>query len=272
MTIAEKLWTERILLAQSPLWIIAVGWVTLTGALRSWSDIDYILFSLAVAAPSILLPAVIPLLRDAGADGESRFDQIRHEPRPWHERYWVKLNIWVFIVVSFGTYFGTHYFFDLMGMRYNFDVRCTLESPVIGQSGQKVPLFMYPLTHAYFMTYFTVLIAADREIARRLELEGGVAGRFIVVVGLSYAVAFAETYFMASPLLSDLFAYANRERMLSLGSLGYASYFVVGLPMVRRIDHAGECWSLERVVLEALATCMAILVVLEIWAQLVGPL
>ncbi len=60
--------------------------------------------------------------------------------------------------------------------------------------------------------------------------------------------------------------------MLSVGFLGYASYYVFGLLTVRRIDRAGECWSPERVVLEALATCMAIRVVLEIRAHLIGPL
>ena len=77
---------------------------------------------------------------------------------------------------------------------------------------------------------------------------------------------------MASGLLSDLFAYGDRDRMLRVGSLGYASYFVVGLPMVQRIDARGEDWTLGRVVIEALATCIGILILLEVWAKVVGPL
>ena len=252
----EKERTLRVILAQSPFWIIAVALVMLTGTLRRWNDADYLVFSTTVAAPSILFPALLPSRRTAG--------------RPWWQSYWFKLNLWVAIVVAFGTYFGTHYFFDLMGMRYAFDVRWNFGSDVLGHSGQAVPVFMYPLTHAYFMSYFAFLMVAERAIVRRLGLEG--AMRAVAVLGLAYALAFAETFFMASELLSDLFAYASRERMLKIGSFGYASYFIVGLPMVRRIDRGGEPWPIERVVMEALATCMGILVLLEVWAKAVGPL
>ncbi|KAH8651125.1 hypothetical protein BX600DRAFT_441566 [Xylariales sp. PMI_506] len=253
---AEQVWTERLILAQSPVWIAAVALVMLTGALRRWDDAGYLGFSLAAAAPSFLLPAALSL------SGTNR--------RPWASRYWFKLHVWVAIMVFFGTYFGTHYFFDLMGMRYAFDVRWTLDSHVLGCSGQRVPVFMYPLTHAYFMTYFAALLVADRAIASRLRL--GPAGRVVLVLILAYAVAFAETFFMASSLLSDLFAYQKRDRMLSVGSFGYATYFIVGLPSLRRMDADGEVWTLERVVIEALAACMAILVLLELWAKVVGPL
>jgi cycloeucalenol cycloisomerase len=253
---AEKKWTEQLILKQSPIWIIGVALVMLTGILRQWSDIDYLLFSTAMAAPSVLLPAFSPT-RPAGT-------------RPWFRCFWFKLNIWVLIVVCFGTYFGTHYFFDLMGMRYAFDVKLTFDSDILGHSGQRVPLFMYPLTHAYFMTYFATMLIAEREIMHRFKPSQ--FGSILVVTFLAYSVAFAETYFMASPLLSGLFAYDNRHRMLTFGSFGYSSYFVVGLPMVRRIDSDGKSWSLDRVVIEALATCMAILVLLEAWAKLIGPL
>jgi cycloeucalenol cycloisomerase len=250
----DKAWAERFLLAVSPLWIAAVAIVVLTGVLRTWGDAAYLAFSCACAMPAVLGPALV----------RGRAD------RPLARRYWVKLNVWVAIVVVFGTYFGTHYFFDLMGMRYAFGARWTLQSEVVGHSGQRVPVFMYPLTHAYFMTYFTVLVVADRVL--RARLRPGRLGQALIVAGLAHALAFAETFFMASDRLRDLFAYEHRDRMLAVGSVGYATYFVVGLPMVRRIDEGDEQWSIGRVVLEALASCMAILVLLELWAQLVGPL
>lgn len=253
---ADRAWTERAILAQSPLWIAAVALVMLTGVLRRWDDAGYLCFSVAAAAPSVLVPALSRARPDHG--------------RPWVRCYWFKLHVWVAIVVFFGTYFGTHYFFDLMGMRYAFDVRWNFESDILGHSGQRVPVFMYPLTHAYFMTYFTLLIVADRALVRWLR--PGPMGRAAVVVCLSYTLAFAETLFMASSLLSDLFAYQNHGRMLLVGSFGYASYFVVGLPSVRRIDAGGELWTIQRVVVEALATSMAILILLEVWAKVIGPL
>lgn len=247
--------THRAILAQSPLWITGVAAVMLTGALQRWSDNEYMLFSVTAAAPAIVVPAIC---NTSPADNLPRW-----------RRYWFKLNLWVAIVVFFGTYLGTHYFFDLMGMRYAFDVRWNLSSDVLGQNRQRVPLFMYPLTHAYFMTYFVGLLEAERALCQRWP--PGWAGRSLLVVFLSYALAYAETFFMASPLLSGFFAYASRERMLKLGSLGYASYFIVGLPMARRIDRE-ENWELERVVTESLATCMMILLLLEAWSKVIGPL
>jgi cycloeucalenol cycloisomerase len=250
----DKAWAERFLLAVSPLWIAAVAIAVLSGVLRGWNDAQYLVFSCACAAPAAIGPA---LVRGPAAV-------------PLSQRYWVKLNVWVAIVVFFGTYIGTHYFFDLMGMRYAFGSTWNLQSQIVGQSGQRVPVFMYPLTHAYFMTYFTLLVVADRTL--RAKLRPGPLGRALIVAALSYAIAFAETFFMATDMMRDLFAYEQKDRMLALGSIGYALYFVVGLPMVRRMDEGTERWSLGRVVLEALATCMAILLLLELWAQLVGPL
>src|SRR5690606_23553150 len=133
-----------------------------------------------------------------------------------------------------------------------------------------VPVFMYPLTQAYFVTYYTALVVALRWVRRRLHLGG--FGTMMAVLVLAYATAFAETFVMANEHLAAYFAYADRSRMLALGSFGYASYLAVGLPLVSRMDEDGTRWSLGRVVLEALATCMLILVGLELWAKLVGPL
>jgi len=252
----ERTWTEWVILCQSPLWIVPVAAVMISGTLRRWSDIEYLSFSILVATPAVLVPALSPGRPNRGG--------------PWWNAYWLKLKVWVAILVCMGTYTGTHYFFDLMGMRYSFDVRWTFSTDMVGHSRQQVPVFMYPLTHAYFMTYFTALMTAERHLVRRWDLKS--AGRTVVIILISYSVAFLETFFMASPLLSDVFAYASRRRMLKLGSLGYASYFIAGLPMARRIDSGGVRWTLERVVIEALATCMMILALLEVWAKTVGPL
>ncbi|KAK4448784.1 hypothetical protein QBC34DRAFT_102685 [Podospora aff. communis PSN243] len=256
---SEKTTVIKTILFQSPIWIASVAGVMLTGALHSWRDIEILVFSMLVASPAILVP--IFFLDNSEGPGQT----------PWWQSYWLKLNIWVGIVVIMGTYMGTAYFFDLMGMRYSFDVRWTFSSDVVGKSQQQVPVFMYPLTHAYFMTYFAALMASESFLVRRCGIRGVWARRTVVVL-LSYTLAFLETYFMASPFLSDFFAYKSRSRMLTLGSWGYASYFFVGLPMVQRIDGDGVRWTLERVVVEALATCMMILFLLEAWGKIVGPL
>ncbi|KAL8366849.1 hypothetical protein RB595_008698 [Gaeumannomyces hyphopodioides] len=267
---AEKAWTERAVLLQSPLWMAAVGWVMLTGRLATWADRELLIFSTAAALPALVVPALV---------AHRRHPRNTRRP-PLLAQHWLKLNVWVFLVVCWGSYFGSHYFFRLMGMRYNFPaVRLTLDSDVLRDGGggggrwrQRVPLFLYPLTHAYFMTYFAVLQRAERAARALLPLRDSAASRALAVVAASYAVAYAETFFMAADCLARYFWYRDRARMLSWGSLGYAMYFVAGLPMVRRVDGGGQRWSLGRTVREAAATCMAIQVLLEVWAKLAGPL
>lgn len=133
-----------------------------------------------------------------------------------------------------------------------------------------MPVFLYPLTHAYFMTYFTVLLFAERMLIQKFQPSRLVGT--LVMGALSYGLAFGETYFMASPHLSEWFYYENRDRMMTWGSLGYMGFFIMGLPSVARIDSNGEDWSLGNVVMEALGTFMAILVSFELQAKVAGPL
>jgi cycloeucalenol cycloisomerase len=250
----DKAWAERAFLLGSLVWVAAVAAAILTGVLKSWGDTGYLLFSFAAAAPVTIAPL---LMRPKDA-------------KPLLESYFFKLNLFAFVLVFFGTYFGTHYFFDLMGMRYAFPTRLVFESGVVGRSGAHVPIFMYPLTQAYFVTYFTVLVVLDRGISSALGL--GRVGRAALVLLLAYVIAFLETLFMANDLMHDLFSYSNKPRMLWLGSIGYALYFVVGLPAVRDVDENESSWSAWRALVQALAASMAILILLEAWAKLVGPL
>jgi cycloeucalenol cycloisomerase len=238
----EKAWAERWLLGYSAAWMLVVALVIVSGWIHTWGDLGYLVFSLVLGGAAIVGPWLWPGRPD------------RHR-KPW-ECWWLKLNAWVAVLVVFGTYFGTHYFFDLMGMRYRFPVTWTLEAEVVGKSSQTVPLFMYPLTQAYFVTYF---VAAPIAL-RRLEgvLGRGWVGQALAVLVLAYGIAYFE--------------YADRDKMLAFGSLGYAAYFVVGLPLVRRIDENGERWPLSRVVMEALGASMLILFLLDAWATVVGPL
>jgi cycloeucalenol cycloisomerase len=251
-----KAWAELFFLAQTPLWMAAVALVIVTGWIHGWGDVGYLVFGFVAAAPAVLGPLLL----------RSRPDR----DQPFWQAYWFRFNVWCFILVAFGTYFGTAYFFALMGMRYGFPVEWTLEAEVVGAGDGAVPLFMYPITQAYFVTYYAVGVVILRGLRRRFCL--GRIGSALVIAVLAYATAFAETFFMANEQLSAYFSYADRARMLAYGSFGYAIYFVVGLPMVYRMDEDGTRWPLRRVIVEALATCMMILVGLEVWAKLVGPL
>ncbi len=252
-----KAWAERFYLYYSGAWMLAVGLVIVTGWIFSWGDLGYLVFGCTLGGAAVVGPLLVRDRPDAD--------------EPFWKTYWFKLNVWVFILVTFGTYVGTHYFFDLMGMKYAFPVTWTLESDVVGSTEQRVPIFMYPLTQAYFVTYYVAAPIALRKLTRVLAL--GRLGRIVVIFALAYAVAWMETFTMASDAMLPYFEYADRGRMLVLGSWGYASYFIVGLPLVSQIDDArGERWPIGRVVLQACAACMLILALLELWAKLVGPI
>ncbi len=253
---SDRAWAELFFLAYTPLWMAAVAVVILTGAIHGWGDSAYLGFGLAVSLPAVVGPLAFG--RRPGAE------------RPLRDAYWLKFNVWVFIVVAFGTFVGTHYFFDLMGMEYAFPVQWTLQAEVVGRSEQTVPVFMYPLTHAYFISYHVLMLVLLRRIVAALRLR--TIGRWLAILAIAYGLAFAETLVMANDALSDYFRYADKARMLWLGSLGYAAYYVVTLPMIARLDDRPERWPMSRVIIDALGASMLILILLEVWAHVVGPL
>jgi cycloeucalenol cycloisomerase len=247
-----------------------------SGAFERWGDPEYLAFGLALAAPLVIVPAVRAALDD--------------DPRPWHRRYWFKFNLWIAIYVFAGSYVGSHYFFDVLGMRYAFPATWTLDAALVGHDQGEVPIFLYAVTQAYFATYHVAMIVLLRRV-RTSALGRGPAGPWLsplALLALAYAFAYGETYFMASDALSDYFWYLDRARMLQLGSLFYATYFVVSVPLLARVDEprereedcelggqaerAGRRWPLRRVMLEALAASMLMFYVLDLWALIFGPL
>lgn len=252
----DRAWAELFFLAYSPLWMAAVAVVILTGAIHDWGDTEYLGFGLALGVPAVLGP--LAFAQRPGAE------------KPTLGAYWLKFNLWIFIVVCFGTFFGTHYFFDLMGMEYAFPVQWTLQAEIVGHSDQTVPLFMYPLTHAYFISYHVLMLVLLRRVVAALSLSG--LGRWLAIAAIAYGVAFAETLVMANDALSDYFRYADKTRMLWLGSIGYAAYYVVTLPMLARLDDRPDRWPLSRVAIDALGASLLIMILLEAWAHAVGPL
>ncbi len=273
-----KAWAERFFLGYTPVWIAAVGLVMATGALKRWGDLGFLAFAIAVSAPLILIPALchnrVPALAAT----------------PWHRSYWFKFNLWIFIFVWIGTYFLTHYFFDVLGMRYAFPTRYTLDAALVGRGSGSVPVFMYPLTQAYFVSYHVGMLVVLRRLHRALglaDLSPETSRRprqlllALAALALAYAVSFGETLFMASDLISDLFWYADKPRMLRFGSLFYACYFLVSLPLLYPMDEPvagangpvpGPRYSPGRAALEALAAGMLVMMILDALALLLGPL
>lgn len=269
-----KAWAERFFLLYTPVWIAAVGLVMASGALLAWGDLGFLAFAIAVSAPLIVIPALchrrVPALAAT----------------PWHRSYWFKFNLWIFLFVWIGTYFLTHYFFDVLGMRYAFPTRYTLDAALVGRGSGSVPVFMYPLTQAYFVSYHVGMLVVLRRLHRALGLPNLPEGtarwpRLLLLafatLALAYAVSFGETLFMASDLIADLFWYADKPRMLRWGSLFYACYFLVSLPLLYPMDEPtrgppAPSYTPGRAALEALAAGMLVMMILDALALLLGPL
>ncbi|MCY1007911.1 hypothetical protein OV079_20600 [Nannocystis pusilla] len=269
-----KAWTERFILLYSPIWIALVAWALLSRAVLAWDDPAFIGFGLLVGLPPVLVPALL----------HGRHPALRGTP--WYDSYWFKFNAWIFLFVFVGTYFLTHYFFDVLGMRYAFPTEWNGGAALVGRSRAEIPLFMYPLTQAYFVTYHVVMLVCIRRVRGLLGLaEPGAedrsprATRFVrrlalacVVCGLAYAVSFAETWFMASDAISDYFRYVDKARMLKYGSLFYACYFLVSLPLLERLDPAGRRTPLGQAVLSSLAAGMLVFFILDLLTWVIGPI
>ncbi len=270
-----KAWAERFFLLYSPVWIAAVAWALLSGAVLTWDDPTYMLFGFALGAPPIVIPALLHRRTPALA------------ATPWYDSWWFKFNAWIFLFVFVGTYFLTHYFFDILGMRYTFPTQWNGGAALVGRTRADIPLFMYPLTQAYFVTYHVVMLVLLRRARGLLGLPlpgrpdmSPAPSRFVrrlalalVTIALAYGVSWAETYFMASPAIGAYFGYADKARMLTWGSLFYACYFLVSLPLLAGLDEdPGARTPLGRAVLSSLAAGMLVFFVLDLLAHLIGPI
>lgn len=253
----SKAWGEKFFLAYTPFWIACMGMLMTTESGKLWGDVGLNLAMLVIFAPLMVVPA---LLRDERSLG-----------RQWWQTYWFKLNVWIGIYAGIGSYFGTEYFFDVLGMVYNYpQLGWRLDSALLGSGTQTVPFIMYPSAHFYFVTYHTIGMIVLRRV-RTSEL-GSVPWLWpIVVLAAAYGFAWAETFAMTNGAIAEQFTYRDLPRMLRWGSLFYATYFVVSFPMIYRLDERpGENWLLRRVAVEALAAGMLMLFLLDVLTHFVG--
>jgi len=255
----SKAWGEKFFLAYTPIWIGGMGVLMTSGAGKRWGDLGLNLAMLILLVPLVAVPA---LVRDETSLG-----------RPWWRTYWCKLNLWIGIYAAVGSYFGSEYFFDVLGMVYNYpQLQWHLDSVLLGSGQQSVPLIMYPSAHFYFVTYHTLGVIVLRRV-RTSRLFGKAWLWPIAVLAAAYGFAWAETYAMAGGAIAEQFTYRDLPRMLRWGSLFYATYFVVSFPMIYRLDEEpGDDWPLRRVTVEALAAGMLLLFLLDGLTRFVGRL
>lgn len=260
----DRAWAEKFFLVYSPIWMALMGIMMLTGGTRSCSDLQLLAHGLLVAAPLLLVPAML----------HKRYSPSVH----WRDSYWLKANLYMALFGFFGNYFGSEYFFDVLGMVYNMpNATTTLDATLVGSGHQKVPVIMYLYTHAYFMTYHTTAVMVLRRI-----MHSGLPLRRLafmpVVLLVGYAWAWMETRAMANPLMTNTFYYENMPAMLAYGSLIYSTYFVASFPIFYFMDEAktpagtSQRWTLWQTAAAGLSASMLTFYLLDLCAHSVGKL
>ena len=205
---------------------------------------------------------------------------------PWKESYWFKYNLYMAVWIFFATYFHSEYFFELLHMRYRFpEVTLYFDSALLGPAEEmaaaawmKVPVGMYLNSIAFFIVYHTAAIVCMRRV--RTMTTGWPVGSqrlawvaIVLVTALFFAWAETFLYFLQEEVAANVW-YEDRDAMLRFGSFFYALYFIVSFPNLYRLDEssAGPHWPLSRVAIEACFVAIVSLTLLDIWAQLIGPI
>lgn len=265
----DKAWAEKFFLGFIPVFLVYNGVVQRMGWLDA-GNFWHVAQNLLMWVPyCLVLPAW--LRRGSGVS--------------WRDSYWLKFNLYMFVYVFFATYFHTEYFFSVLGIRYRFPhVSLYFDSALLGPDEktaqahfEKVPLGMYFNAVAFFIIYHTASVVCMRRI-RTLTLGASAPLRHLLwvatVAATAYFFAWAETFLYVNSAAQANVWYIDRPRMLSLGSVCYALYFIVSFPNVFRMDEGerGERWSLSRCVIEACAVSMIVLLLLDLFTWVVGPI
>ncbi len=255
----DRAWAEKFFLWYSPVWMALMGLMMVTGWVNVFSDAGLLLHSVLVAGPLLVIPALL----------HRRFSPGVH----WRDSYWFKANLYIGSFGFFGNYFGSEYFFDVLGMVYNMpNATTTLDASLLGSGQQKVPVIMYLYTHAYFMTYHTTAIV----VLRRIMSSGLPLAKLLflpIAAGVGYCWAWMETKAMANPLMQTTFYYEKMDLMLAYGSLVYSVYFIASFPIFYFLDeNARAKWDFLKVNAAALSASMLTFYLLDACTQLIGRL
>ena len=254
----DKAWVEKFFLAYSPVWMLSMAVMVLTGWDKSFGDVPLLLHGFGTALPLIVVPALVAH---------------RHTDKPWYDSYWLKANLYLAIFAFLGSYFGSEYFFDVLGMVYVYpNATTTLDSALVGTGAQTVPLVMYPYAYVYFSTYHCTANIALRRL-QRLELPGGALLFPIFVFVIAYFWSWLETKAMANPMMASSFYYTSLDRMLLYGSAIYGIYFVCSFPVYYHLDETRQrSWSVLQTCAAALSVSMLTLFGLDIVTHWLGVL
>jgi cycloeucalenol cycloisomerase len=272
----QKAWCERFFLAYSLVWPLLFGLWSVSGLHLGAGDAGNMLVSILIGSPFLIVPWL-------------------YQPRStaFYKSYAFKFNLWIAIYAFVASYFFSEYFFDVLGMKYSFPhLSWNLDSVLVGQGMQRVPLMMYVHAWYFFMTYHTGGVCFIR-FMRNLALSSGTVGVTLASVVATFiaALVFAigEIYFTTLDAIKDQFAYRDMSWALTWGGFAYSCYFLASFPMVKDMDekgfefwqdshftehgarYVGRTWKLRHVVENALAAGMLSFILLDVACQWVLP-
>ena len=206
-----------------------------------FGDVEFFLLGLFVALPYFVYPLMYP------------FDADRKIP--FHRRYFVVSNVWIAVFSYVGNYFWTHYFYQVLGAAYHFPIKLELNG---------VPLFLYFVTHGYFMFYHTGTTLVLRAFYKTRHGRSRLV-QALVVLGLAVFTAFMETWTISNV---PYYSHADKFRMYTIGSVVYGIYFIVSFPMYHNLgeEKPSTVW---KATLDSLAAGMAVTILLDLWRLIV---
>jgi len=237
---------EIFFLLWSIVWVLIIVIIVASRMFEDFTATSYTIVGIIIGVPPFLIPFFFP--------GE--------EYRvPWWDRYTTKANVWIGIFSFIGNYFWTHYFYQILGVKYTFPAH----------RFNDVPITCYLLTHSYFLLYHTLSSLLLRRVWHFFQNKMGVASLLsltLLVCIISYVTAFMEVFTIQN---FPYYSYPDRNAMWAYGSIFYALYFVVSYPMFLRLDER-ENWSLSKTMIDAFAAGMMVTHLLDFWRLLIGPI
>lgn len=261
----DRAWAEKFYLWYIPVFFLISGFTSRSGLSVSgnWGNL---LAGFLVWLPyCVLLPLYLR----------------RHHPLPFWRQWWFKFQLYLMVLIFFLTYFGTEYFFDTLGMRYNYPaVTWYFDSVLLGpdqaaalQEFKRVPIGMYPISVGFFTVYHIgaiVMIRAFRQLGQRLGARG--AGFVLGVIVAALFWAWLETMLFVSQPKGSFAWYEDLNRQLGIGTIFYAMDFLITFPNVYWLDERAShrAWSLYRVMIEATAMCLLVLLAGDLWSLVLG--
>jgi cycloeucalenol cycloisomerase len=254
----DRAWAEKFFLAYIPFWVLVLVLFETIFDTVELGDAPVIGLGLVVAAPMAIVPAVLGRRRGGV---------------PWWDSYWFKAYLYIAIVNFFGNYFISEYFFDVLGMIYHYpNLDVTLDAALVGSGQQRVPVLMYLLTQATYMTYHTTAVVVMRRVlSTRLPVKW--LFFMILTLVLSYAWAWTETMSFANAELASHFRYLDREAMLKYGSIIFGLSFIISFPLFYLLDeNPKRRWTIFTVIGAAATAAMLAVFLSDIATHIIGTL